>query len=441
MAPKGSVKAKASAPPAKQSNGVSRILILLGLVLAVVLASLVPTEQDRLPKPTDARFFPATLLQRSPLNDRVFDEATQRYAFGRWKEPIRDLRFHYDADWKQRLQNLFVNKFWHYISVDTPQYFVGAAVVKLGYVNDAFVYVVDKTTSEFEKFEFTGRLPGDLGMSFAPSSIDDKTCTSFSPLGSSEFIKFCFDSASDEWVMTSNVTMTGANHGAKRPFVADLRLRREEALTVLFPVGNDTMRPAYVHKGAGAAVRGSFRLGSAPAVDTAKVRALGGIDWTRSMALRCTRWNWVSTSFRGRVTTTSTVSGESTVEEDAAVGINLSKQVYDINGESQENAIWINGKVFVLRGVDFEVPKHAPVSQPWRVRSMAAVSGDAIDLTFTPSGGSREDHTHLVVAESDFVQPYGAFRGRVTFHVDAETRVDVDVDNAFGVVEDHYAVW
>ncbi|KAJ0408325.1 hypothetical protein ATCC90586_000066 [Pythium insidiosum] len=45
----------------------------------------------------------------------------------------------------------------------------------------------------------------------------------------------------------------------------------------------------------------------------------------------------------------------------------------------------------------------------------------------------REDHTHLVVAESDFVQPYGALRGRVTFHVDG---VDVDVDNAFGVVED-----
>ncbi|GLE07458.1 hypothetical protein PINS_up017769 [Pythium insidiosum] len=413
----------ASAPAKQRSNGVSRALIFVGVMLAVVLASLVPTEQDRLPKPTDARFFPATLLPRSPLNDRVFDEAAQRYAFGRWKEPIRDLRFHYDADWKLRLQNLFVNKFWHYISVDTPQYFVGAAVVKLGYVNDAFVYVVDKTTAEMEKFEFTGRLPGDLGMSFAPSSIDDKICTSFSPLASSEFIKFCFDSASDEWVMTSNVTMTGAIHGETRKFVADLRLRREEALALLFPVGNDTMRPAYVHKGAGAAVRGSFQLGSAAVVDAAKVHALGGIDWTRSMALRCTRWNWVSTSFRARVTTTSIV--------------------YDINGESQENAIWINGKVYVLRGVDFEVPKHAPVSEPWHVRSMAAAAGlgNAVDLTFTPVGGSREDHTHLVVAESDFVQPFGTFRGRVTLHADAETRIDVDVENAFGVVEDHYAVW
>ncbi|GLE07263.1 hypothetical protein PINS_up017323 [Pythium insidiosum] len=203
------------------------------------------------------------------------------------------------------------------------------------------------------------------------------------------------------------------------------------------------MRPAYVHKGAGAAVRGSFQLGSAAVVDATKVHALGGIDWTRSMALRCTRWNWVSTSFRARVTTTSIVTGASTTEENAAVGINLSKQVYDINGESQENAIWINGKVYVLRGVDFEVPKHAPVSEPWHVRSMAAAagSGNAVDLTFTPVGGSREDHTHLVVAESDFVQPFGTFRGRVTLHADAETRIDVDVENAFGVVEDHYAVW
>lgn len=153
-------------------------------------------------------------------------------------------------------------------------------------------------------------------------------------------------------------------------------MKREEALALLFPLGNDSKRPAYVHKAAGSPVRGSFSFGNVSVDLGSDQPALGAIDWTRSLALRCTRWNWASSSFSARVQTTPGAGDTNGDADDidarvegASVGINLSKDVYDIDGESQENAIWINGRVFVLHGVLFTVPKD-PVRETWQIQSV-----------------------------------------------------------------------
>lgn len=156
-------------------------------------------------------------------------------------------------------------------------------------------------------------------------------------------------------------------HGESRQFTAELFLHQEEALALLFPLGNSTLRPAYVHKGAGSPVRGSFQFGQVPRVELASQRALGAIDWTRSLALRCTRWKWASASFLASVQTTH-ADGRVEQQDDAAVGINLSSDVYDIDNESQENAIWINGRVFLLRGVSFTVPEQ-PTKALWSIQT------------------------------------------------------------------------
>jgi hypothetical protein len=66
---------------------------------------------------------------------------------------------------------------------------------------------------------------------------------------------------------------------------------------------------------------------------------------------------------------------------------------------------------------------------------------ELVDLHFHPLG-SREDHTNLLVMTSEFVQPYGRFRGRVRFLTpDGRRRVSIDVHDAFGVVENHFAAW
>ncbi|KAF1317439.1 Secreted protein, partial [Globisporangium splendens] len=364
------------------------IAMVLVAGIAALLGYLSPTHEDMNPHATHASLFPATLLAQSPLGDQLLRYAYNdtgggglEYAFGRWKTPVRNVTFHSDdADkWQTLKTNVFMTKWWHYSSFNTEEYFIGMAIVKLGYANDAFVYVVDKTASIAEKFEYTG---------------------------------------------------------------------------------NDSMRPAYVHKAAGSPVRGSFSFGNV-SVDVSEVAsspALGAIDWTRSLALRCTRWNWASTSFFGRAVTTTAVVDASgvastrTTEQVARIGINLSKDVYDIDGESQENAIWINGKVFPLRGVGFSIPAD-PVREQWRIQSVDGLyvessagvehqlrTHEAVNLTFTPRG-SREDHTKLVVMESDFIQPYGTFSGHIRIMSEEQSVImDVQVDNAFGVVEQHFAL-
>ncbi|RLN72838.1 hypothetical protein BBJ28_00012730 [Nothophytophthora sp. Chile5] len=306
---------------------------------------------------------------------------------------------------------------------------------QLGYANDAFLYVVDKTTPRLEKFEFSGRHPGSLGLTFAASSIDEDACSSFRPVGATvAALSFCYNATSRGWMLRANAPLYGAASGESRQFTADLQLKQEEAMILLFPLGNDTMRPAYVHKASGSPVTGTFQFGNTSVALTRQqlsTPALGALDWTRTMALRCTRWHWVSANFRANVTTRATNTNSSSAETtEAAVGINLSADVYDIDGESQENAIWIDGRVHVLRGVAFSVPDQ-PVQDSF---------DEAVDLTFTPRG-SREDHTRALVVVSDFVQPYGTLCGSIHFTTEDGQSVTIEVADAFGVVEKHFALW
>lgn len=71
---------------------------------------------------------------------------------------------------------------------------------------------------------------------------------------------------------------------------------------------------------------------------------------------------------------------------------------------------------------------------------MCCRKNELVNLTFTPRG-SREDHTKLLLMESDFIQPFGTFNGHVHFTTEDGDSVHVDVENAFGVVEKHFAIW
>jgi hypothetical protein len=200
--------AKPPPPPPASSSSPSRSLAYLRARTAVVatvslLAALVgllsPSARDLSPPATEAGLFPRALLDRSPLDGRVFSPELGAYAFGRWRQPVDRLLFHSDADdgAAAALGSLLRTKAWHYSSVNSDQFFIGMAIVKarggagwldrvgegvililecmlqLGYLNDAFVYVVDKHAADADKFEFSGRFPGSVGLTFASSSVDD----------------------------------------------------------------------------------------------------------------------------------------------------------------------------------------------------------------------------------------------------------------------------
>eukprot|EP00658_Telonema_sp_P-2_P076594 TRINITY_DN6737_c0_g2_i1.p1 TRINITY_DN6737_c0_g2~~TRINITY_DN6737_c0_g2_i1.p1 ORF type:complete len:245 (-),score=44.89 TRINITY_DN6737_c0_g2_i1:298-1032(-) len=169
---------------------------------------------------------------------------------------------------------------------------------------------------------------------------------------------------------------------------------------------------------------------------------LAGVDWTQQLAKRETVWRWVSLSGLGAV------AGD----DEAVIGINFSTGEFDDGvGISQENAVWVNGKLHLLGHVAIVPPEGDRSSQDWVVKagdgencgevcdSANGTAGcECVDLRFKPHG-ARGDALDVWFMKSIFVQPYGTFHGGL--RLGDGTRVFLDANRTFGVTEDHVALW
>ena len=289
-------------------------------------------------------------------------------------------------------------KEWHYTSIDCERIFLAFGLVHLGYAANVFLYMVDKQRPSVAH-QHVGFSPLGWGLDFAPSSVEGET--TWRRKGSEIRVAWQGRQRRGTWDVRIDVPLS------ERRLRGGFRVEAADALALLYDLGGG--RPAYTHKAAGLRASGSLRFGD-EAIDLAG--SLATIDWTRSLATRQTRWKWAS--FAGHA------GGH-------ALGLNLSAEVYDApDGASLENALWIDGRVQPLPGVTFGVPK-LPAVDDWTIRT----ADGRVDLTFRPLG-ARAQHLDLKLLRSDFVQPYGLFRGRVLGHT---------VEDVFGVVEDHLSVW
>jgi len=295
-------------------------------------------------------------------------------------------------------------KEWHYISVASPRWFFAFAVVNLGYVGKTFAYLIDRERPQ-QKWEYTRLHPLAFGLSFAESSV--RGTTVWKDGRNSLQIRY-----QDGWQVVIDLEL-----GNKRVH-GEYTVEDAEALALLYRLPSGL--PAYTHKAAGLRVQGALQAGC-ESIDLTS--GVGSIDWTRSVAPRVTRWLW--SSLQG-------VSAQGNL-----LGLNLSALVYDDEqGNSQENALWIDGRVQPLGGVRFDLPDN-PRSQDWRIRSRDEASHE-VDLTFTPLG-TREEQVNLGVVRSNFIQPYGTYRG--SLRPAGGGIVPQSVNGMFGVVETHHSVW
>ncbi len=333
----------------------------------------------------------------APHSARVGDS----YSFGLYRRAIAVPNLSGSGLWAP-----FRLKEWHYLCASSGRYFFACAVVKLGYACKMFAYLVDRENPQ-RTVETSQLHPLGMGVSFAASSIDGRT--SWEDRNNHLVIEYV-QTPKPGWSVTLALQL-----GAEK-VQGTLHLEDAEALALLFklPSGN----PAYTHKAAGLTVTGSLSANGVP-IDLRG--AVGGIDWTRSVALRETRWQW--SALQG-----ITPQGE-------RVGLNLSALVYDdASGNSLENALWVDGKVYPLGGVEFVLPAD-PRRQIWQVRSR---QGSEVELRFTPLG-SRDEQVNLGIIRSNFIQPYGTYEG--TIRLPDQGIPSVCVDGMFGVVETHHSVW
>lgn len=315
--------------------------------------------------------------------------AANGWAFGRYRHPI--------ADPSLGRANRFRTKEWHYHSVVSDDWFLGVALVQLGYVANAFLYLVERAEPARRR-EHEALSPLGRALSFAPSSVRGETRWQ----RGKDRIAMRYQ---DGWNLELDLALGGER------LSGEIHIEPRESLAVAFPLAAD--RPAYTHKAGGLPARGALRLGGRE-LDFGD--ALATLDWTRSLARRHTRWKWAS--FAGRD------AGGRTV------GLNLSADVYDQpSGVSHENAAFVDGVTHSLGGVVFELPAD-PERERWRIRS------PELELEFQPLG-ARKQRLNLGLIRSDFVQPYGTFRGELAPGGLAPLRVD----GVFGVVENHDALW
>ncbi len=327
------------------------------------------------------------------LNDHppVAARVGRSYAYGRYRHPIADPNVRWEG-----LGGKFRVKEWHYSALTSERWFVAFALVQLGYVANAFCYVVDREQPK-EKREYSALSPLGKALRFAPSSISGESTWQ---LGSDR-IRVQYDA---RWQVELDLSLQG------KPLRGAFTFEPRDSLALLFEL--EPGRTAYTHKAAGLPASGEFHYGG----ETIRAeRALAAIDWTRSVARRETKWKWAS--FSGRA------------QDGRALGLNLSADVYEgPGGVSQENGFWIDGRAYPLGSVRFDLPPD-PRRDAWRLRS------GEVDLEFKPLG-TREEHVNLGLVRSDFIQPYGIFSGRVSAGGEK-----IEVKNVFGVVEDHLAKW
>lgn len=335
----------------------------------------------------------ADLLETPPY--RAVDG--RRVHYGRYSQPIPRP----NIDVPGHLGKLRLKE-WHYTSVLTERFFFAFGLVQLGYVANAFCYLVDRQAPK-KLHQYEALAPLGRGLRFAPSSI----------LGLTRWkrgrarIAVGWDKG---WGINMSVPLSGGR------LEAELIIEPRECLALLHEL--EPMRPAYTHKAAALPTAGFLRWRGErwPVKD-----GLACLDWTRSAALRETRWKWLSLA--------------TALDDGRTVGLNLSAEVYDDrSGGSRENALWLDGLVEPVSGVMFELPRD-PKQEPWKIRSRC---GTEVDLIFHPLG-ARSQNVKLGLIQSRFTQPYGTFEGRL--RPQGSKTEQIELDGAFGVVEDHLAVW
>lgn len=137
----------------------------------------------------------------------------------------------------------------------------------------------------------------------------------------------------------------------------------------------------------------------------------GAIDFTKGYPPRETTWNWLS--FIG------------TTEKGKSIAANIVDQF----NHNMENIIFINGEKQILSHAKFNYSKPLDKNN-WHIKTTDHI----LDLNVLPNG-KRTENLNFIVMKSLFTQVFGKIEGTVNINNQTEKFT------AFGVAEEHFALW
>jgi hypothetical protein len=137
----------------------------------------------------------------------------------------------------------------------------------------------------------------------------------------------------------------------------------------------------------------------------------GSIDFSKGYPPRKTMWNWLS--FIGKTET----------------GKDIAANIVDNFNDNLENVLYINDKKIILSKANFLYKK--PLDrQNWQINTI----DNLLHLEVKPQGKRSED-LNFILMKSKFTQVFGTIPGTVRLDGKLETFT------AFGVTEEHFALW
>ncbi|UTH76210.1 DUF2804 domain-containing protein [Chromobacterium sp. IIBBL 290-4] len=288
----------------------------------------------------------------------------------------------------KRLTRRLHHKRWQYAALAHADFFIGLAVVDVGWNGTAFAYLFDRRRGEVAAAASANGLPG-IGARVADQVFGD-----------ARFRFAGLDLAFDREGETLRLRLDS------RALRIDAAIDLSRLPPVLASIAPANYLAHSTHKSGGLLVSGEASC-AAGRFDLAD--AVASLDHSNGLLARETGWRWASAHGRG-------------------VGFNLQQGYMG----AEENAVWLGERLFRVGAAAFEYQQQDPLA-PWHV----ATEDGLVDLIFTPEGARREDK-NLIIAASRYVQPIGRFNGALVDPASGQRHI---IENLVGVTEDHLSRW
>ena len=292
--------------------------------------------------------------------------------------------------WRKKLKF----KKFKFCSIQHEQLSLGVAIVDIGWLNHAFFYLYDHATGQVEDWHAHQVL-------WKRSKVDEQPLYNHSYYYSNRY----------------EIVMEHA-HGVRQIIIqrrgelllsARIFCAGHQALSLCSPNGINGW--TYTQKHAALGIEGTlFHNKKAISLNE---NTLASLDDTCGFLRPETAWFWLSVQFVD--------------QHGRRIGLNLASGVNESLGN--ENSLWINGKIFALGDVLFE-----RIDQDvWQIRSLC----HQVNLT-VKTGWRRYEKLNLAIVGSQFSQ----WQSRVTGVIQLQQEVlQVQLNEQFGLLEQHYAKW
>ena len=292
--------------------------------------------------------------------------------------------------WRKKLKF----KKFKFCSIQHEHYSIGLAIVDVAWAGHGFIYIYDHQTQQVLEWN-------------AINILGHSTVVDEQPLFNHSYFKnspFELDIQHANGVRYITIKKHGEEKLKARIFCAGT-----EPLAMCSPTGINGW--TYTQKLTTLAVEGFFINKQGETVNFNE-RSFAALDDTCGFLRPETAWFWLSSSFWD--------------QQQNRIGLNLASGVNESFGN--ENCLWINGRMYPLADVLFEVQDE----NHWSIRSL----DEKLNL-LVETGWRRFENLNLKMVGSQFSQ----WQSKISGTIQTDDHGVIHLNQHYGLLEQHYAKW